>query len=223
MSILRKKTTVILLIAIFMISTMAAVSVMAKKDKDYATIQDGTIFYGRVGTPDTETISIGYDQWGYNYQAHLFNGWYWNNQRPVPAYTKDTIDQAPSKTWLIMKWSDTWLSNIDRNLDGKLDRGVGPDYASSAASGAWVTNHQFGSYIGEDEKEYKWNYFVKIVCVPDDAYVDSGLWYSADDVEIGPVIWGAYAVIQQVYNDQGTGEHGIEYLSPVSPGLGYYK
>lgn len=62
------------------------------------TIKDGTIEYGRVGDPNTEIIPIGYDKWGYNYQAHMFNGWYWNNQRPEPAYTKDTIDQAPSKT-----------------------------------------------------------------------------------------------------------------------------
>ena len=49
-----------------------------------------------------------------------------------------------------------------------------------------------------------------------------GIWYDADGIEIGPDIWGQFARIQQVYNDQGTGEHGIEYLSPVGPGFGKF-
>jgi len=69
---------------------------------------------------------------------------------------------------------------------------------------------------------YKWNYFVKIVAAPADACVDNGIWYAADGTEIGPVIWGQFAIIQEVYNDQCTGEHGIYYLSPVGPGFGKF-
>lgn len=225
MSRLREKTTATLLIAIFMISMMTfAVSVMAKKDKDYATIQDGTITDVK-GNP----ITVGYDKWGYNYQAHIFNGWYWNYNRPDTPWTEETLIAAgKSTTWLIMKWSDVWLSNIDRNLDGKLDRGVGPDYASSGVPGAWETNHQFGSYIGEDGEEYKWNYFVKIVCAPEDAYKEiheDGVeyWHLSDGTEMGTVIWGAYARTLQIYNDQGSGEHGVEYNSAAPTGFGCYK
>jgi deoxycytidylate deaminase len=35
------------------------------------TIQDGTLL-----TTDGRVISTGYDEWGYNYQAHMFNGGY---------------------------------------------------------------------------------------------------------------------------------------------------
>jgi len=59
--------------------------------------------------------------------------------------------------------------------------------------------------------------------VPDDAELTGGIWYTADGVKIGEAIWGAFAIVQQVYNDQGTGEHGIEYLSPAGPGFGKYK
>jgi hypothetical protein len=120
-----------------------------------------------------------------------------------------------------MKWNDAWLSNKDCDEDGKLDRHYG--YASYIGSGAWETNHQWGTDIGEDGKEYKWDYFCKIVAVPADATLTEGVWYTADGTEIGPAIWGAFAIIQEVYNDQGTGEHGILYLNPAPTGFGYYS
>ena len=45
---------------------------------------------------------------------------------------------------------------------------------------------------------------------------------TADGGEIGPDIWGEFATIQDVYNDQGTGDHGVLYHSPVGPGFGKY-
>ena len=99
-----------------------------------------------------------------------------------------------------MKWNDAWLSNKDCDGDGKLDRHY--DYPSYIGSGAWETNHQWGSYE-EDGETYNWNYFTKIVAAPADAYVDGGIWYTADGTEIGPVLWGEFATIQR------TGEHGV--------------
>jgi len=192
-----------------------------------ATIQDGTIF-------DTKgnAITMGYDKWGYNYQAHIFNGWYWNYSRPDVPWTKETLEEAgKSNTWLVMKWSDTWLSNKDCNGDGKLDKGYDCDHVnanSSACEGAWCTNHQSGSYPGEDGKICKWTYFVKIVKAPADAVdsepgvKNSGVWYTADGTEIGPEIWGAYAKVQMVENDPCAGIHGAQYISPVGPGLGQF-
>lgn len=319
---LEKKTTATLLIAIFMISAMVLV-VPALAKKGGTTIQDGTLV-DTWGNP----LVLGFDEYGYNYQAHMFNGWYWNNQRPLVPFTDEQslMDAGKSTTWLIMKWSDSWLSNMDHNEDGKLDKGwpiSGPSYTSSAVEGAWLTNHQFGSYwdiegewvlefdytgttynhemtitsgsdvvegtgsypaggpttitwtvtgsvtsignvnlvikydgstyevtadgkISEDgnlggtwtsntgqagtwlstkgsAEEYKWNYFVKIVYPGDDAVLDGGIYYTAEGVEIGTAVWGAYARILQVYNDQGTGEHGVEYNPEAPTGFGYYK
>jgi len=117
-----------------------------------------------------------------------------------------------------MKWNDAWISNLDRDGDDKLDRHYGFD--TYIDSGAWETNHMFGEY--EDGKIIKWNYFTKIVAVPDDAINNGGIWYTPDDVEIGPDIWGEFATIMEVSNDAGVNDHGLLYLSPFSVGFGAY-
>lgn len=149
--------------------------------------------------------NVGFDEFGYNYRANMFNGRYCDYDRVIGGNYCD-VD-------LIMKWSDEWLNEDRIRCEGT------PQQGSSACEGAWLTNHQSG--LTDDGK--KWTYFVKIVAVPEDAYVVDGNWYTADDVEIGPVIWGAYAIIQQVSNDPSLGEHGILYKSPASPGFGVYK
>ncbi len=205
----------ILAISAILILLMSTGLVMAKNDKNKdkcttcTTIQSGELL-----TSAGDVITTGFDEWGYNYQAHMFEGGY------CDAYRNAAWCQPYKDIMLIMKWNDAWLSNKDCDGDGLLDRYYGFD--SYIGSGAWCTNHQFGSYE-EDGKIYRWNYFVKIVAAPADAYAEGGIWYTADGNEIGPVIWGAFAIIQQVYNDTGTGEHGLEYLSPVSAGLGHYK
>lgn len=171
-----------------------------------ATIQSGILL-----ASDGSFIETGYDGWGYNYQARLFNGYY------CDAYRDAAWCQEWKDVKLSMKWNDAWLSNTDCDGDVLLDRHYG--FASYLGSGAWLTNHQSGEYE-LDGKTCKWNYFVKIVAAPADAYVDSGLWYNADGVAIGSVIWGAFAVIQQVENDPCAGIHGLQYLSPDHAGLG---
>ncbi|MCK4791097.1 MAG: hypothetical protein KAV87_45610, partial [Desulfobacteraceae bacterium] len=198
----------------------------AVADKDgCTTIKDGVLL-----DSNGNLINTGYDKWGYNYQARLFNGFYWNSSRPVIPWTEETLIEADkSTTWLVMKWSDTWLSNKDCNGDGKLDRGYSCDpidASSSACEGAWVTNHQSGlTDEMPDGKIKKWTYFVKIVMVPrgEGAYKEDNYWFTADGVEIGSVIWGAYARILQISNDPFYGEHGVYYKSDVSPGFGTYK
>jgi len=189
-----------------------------------------TIRSGELVASDGSIIQTGYDEWGYNYQAHLFNGMYCDSYRDADWC------QIYKDVQLSMKWNDAWLSNMDcgtdglpeEGPDGKLDRYYG--YDSYIGSGAWLTNHQSGEYV-EDGKTCKWNYFVKIVAVPADAYVvtypapdpdddDVKIWYTADGTEIGEVIWGAFAIIQQVENDSCAGIHGVQYLSPTRPGLG---
>lgn len=169
----------------------------AKGPKNCTTIQQGTLT-DSAGNP----ISVGYDDWGYNYQAHRFNGWYDNSSRPTPPVTTDDV-------WLQMQWNDAWLSNKDCDGDSKLDRHYGHD--SYIGSGAWLTNHMRGT----NDDGSTWTYFVKIVAVPADATSDAGVWYAADGTEIGPVIWGSFAIVQEV--ESGV---GATYVSPSGPGLG---
>ena len=172
------------------------------------TIQDGTLL-----TTDGGVITTGYDEWGYNYEAHMFNGGY------CDAYRDASWCQEWADDDLIMKWNDAWLSNKDCDGDLKLDRHYG--YESYIGSGAWLTNHQSGK-VEVNGKMRNWTYFVKIVAVPSDAYVEAGYWYTADGIEIGPAIWGAFAVILEVENDPSSGAHGILYKSPAGPGFGIY-
>jgi hypothetical protein len=199
------KKILILTLALVLLLGLAAIPVMAAKPDKCTTIQDG-VLTAKDGTP----LTTGYDQYGYNYQAHIFNGFYGNASRPATLATEGT--------WLVMKWNNAWMSNKSCDGDLLLDRHYG--YDSYIGSGAWCTNHQWGSYLGDDGKMHKWTYFVKIVAVPTDATKVGGIWYTAANTEIGPDIWGAFAIIQSVYNDPYDGYHGAEYISPSGPGLG---
>lgn len=169
--------------------------------------------FDSLGNGKTFAAETGFNEWGYNYIAHMFSGGY------CESYHNADWCQDYANDDLIMKWNEAWLSNLDQDGDGSLDRHWG--YSSYIGSGAWLTNHMAGTY-DLDGSTCKWTYFVKIVAVPDDATANNGVWYTATDAEIGPVIWGEFAVIQEVYNDECLGYHGAQYVSPFSAGFGAY-
>lgn len=223
---------VIIILSCLVLVFAFSFQVMAKGgNKDCTTIQDGVLTYSAGHYLEEEPLQTGYDPYGYNYQAHMFNGLYCNaylGKDGLPPYEGDDeayLAENPSaefkwywpyrNTQLMMKWSDEWLSNKDCNEDGKLDRGYSCDPVianSSACEGAWLTNHQAGGK-GKDH----WTYFVKIITPPEDAVKMGDVWYTADETEIGPAIWGAFAVIQRVSSGVGA-----TYVSPAGPGLGKY-
>jgi hypothetical protein len=175
-----------------------------------ATIQGGTIT-----DVNGDPITVGYDKWGYNYQALMFNGRFCDYDRGAGNFSEYC------NLKLMMKWNEAWLSNKDCTGDGKLDRHFGvPSYKGS---GAWLTNHISGTYEYQGQTcEYK--EFVKIVAVPIDANKVNDIWYQANGTEIGPVIWGEFAIIQQSITDP-CGDFGgyggnYKYKSPDHPGLG---
>lgn len=144
----------------------------------------------------------GFDEFGYNYQANIFNGLYCDYDRVIGGPYCD-VD-------LIMKWSDMWLNEDRVRCAGT------PQEGSSACEGAWLTNHQRG--VNPDGSH--WSYFVKIV-YPPGGPVDVNPADGYDDNTGGEIIWGAYIIIQQVSNDPALDEHGI--LSLVKPaGFGAY-
>lgn len=153
-----------------------------------ATIADGTI-------TDTagNVISLGYDEFGYNYQARMFNGTYDSSDRNIDGTywggTGDYVDDA-----LIMKWSNDWLSNKDCDHNGKLDRGSEAPYGTSQG---WLTN----LVISKGDEPHT-SYFSKIV------------W-----VGPGGDLWGQYTIIQEVWNDPANGDTGL-YAKVGAPGFG---
>ncbi|MGD2252599.1 MAG: hypothetical protein PVF70_06760 [Anaerolineales bacterium] len=76
-----------------------------------------------------------------------------------------------------------------------------------------------GSYES-DGRTCHWEYFVKIIAAPADATNVGGVWYAADGTEIGPAIWGAFALIQEFQNDPCEGKHDVLYFSPDHAGFG---
>jgi hypothetical protein len=139
-----------------------------------------TISSGTIKDSNGNIITMGYDKWGYNYQAHMFNGFLGNYSRPaVPVTSGDR---------LMMNWSDSWLANVDCDHDGKLDRGL-VDGGASGTSMGWLTNHQSGSYVDANGPQ-TYTDFVKIV------------W-----VGPGGDLWGQYHTMFEIYNDTGSGNY----------------
>jgi len=64
------------LLALSMLVMIAGAATAAKGGNTCTTIQSGEIL-----ASDGSTIVPGYDDWGYNYQAHMFNGLYCDSHR----------------------------------------------------------------------------------------------------------------------------------------------
>lgn len=189
--------------AALLASLLAAPALAAPPPPDHTgctSIQDGGLV-DTMGNP----LVLGYDQFGYNYQAHMFNGTYDSSDRTLDGTywgsTGDYVDDS-----LIMKWSDAWLANVDCDGDGKLDRGLGTagydgNPATVDTSRGWLTNQNEGDYTDANGVQH-YTYFVKIV------------W-----VGPGGSLWGEYQIIEEVYNDPVGGFHGL--LSKFgAPGFG---
>jgi len=128
----------------------------------------------------------GFDEYGYNYNARLFNGWYGYYDRDIEGgWVTGTADAQ-----LVMKWSKDWDPMTDQPI------------------GAWCTNHWiwysddydeetwygWDSRVTWDEEtepdaDYKVTEFLKIMKVDDDpdawAEYQAGGAYNAG--------WGTYA------------------------------
>lgn len=182
---------------------------LAKGKPGVNTIQGGLLL-----ASDGSPITLGFDMWGYNYQGHMFNGKYCDSYRDA-AWCQPYKDVN-----LAMKWNDAWISNVDKDNDFSLDRHYG--FSSYIGSGAWLTNHQSGEYDGVDGETCKWNYFVKIVAAPADANDDGGNFVLADGTVMGPVIWGQFAIIQEVENDACAGKNGAQFINDAPTGFGFY-
>ena len=171
--------------------------------QECAKIQSGTII-----DVNANPLTTGYDKYGYNYQAHMFNGLSENYSRPAVVVTEGAEN-------LVMKWSDDWLANVDCNRDGKLDLGLDPKTGvSMGTSMGWVTNHFEGDYTGSDGELHHYTYFAKIV------YVGPA---QAGDPWAAGRIWGSYAIIEELQNDL-FGELGgrLKSTKLVAPGLGTF-
>lgn len=185
-----KKIAVLIALGLLVLVNSIA---LAGPPPECTTIQSGTLT-DILGNP----LVLGFDQFGYNYQAHEFNGTYDSVDRNIDGtYWGDIGDYVNDR--LRMKWSDDWLSNKDCTGDGKLDRGIPGAYGISRG---WLTNQVEGEYIDVDGNVQHYTYFAKIV------WVGPG----------GP-LWGQYQIVQEIFNDPAGGYHGPQFKA-VAPGFG---
>ncbi len=192
---------------VFLLAIVLSLCIVTPALAQCVKIQSGTIY-----DSNGNVITLGYDQWGYNYQAHMFNGIYENFARPpVPVTTGDVN--------LLMKWSDDWLANQDCNGDQRLDRGLNAKTGvSTGISQGWLTNHMEGDCLLANGDSVHVTYFVKIV-------YDAGAACGASSPSC---IWGVYSVIEEVGEDPTNGvclgTRGLNRSSLINPaGLGFYK
>lgn len=194
-----RKLTVLTAIGAFLGLLVLANSIaLAGPPPTCTTIQSGTLT-DIFGNP----LVLGFDQFGYNYQAHLFVGTYDSVDRNLDGtfwgLTGDFVDDE-----IVMKWSNDWLSNKDCSGDGKLDRDAPGSSGYPNTSQGWLTNHVEGDYDsdGDGTEDAHYTIFWKIV------------W-----VGPGGSLWGQYEIIEEVYNDPVGGLHGLQY-KVGAPGFG---
>lgn len=138
-----------------------------------------------IGLP---VLGSSFNEYGYNYGARVFNGWYgyWGAAHDdPPSPPSDTWD-----AWLSMKWSKNWIPQADEPV------------------GAWCTNHWTwysddydpSSMYGFETRtpwsndiqptgDYMVTEFLKIQKVSD----DGGMWLSYQAGGAYDATWGTYA------------------------------
>lgn len=221
-----KKTLFLTLVAFLVLAlAFSGTAIAAPKGGDANTITEGEVYYSSGHYLEGQPIPTGYDPYGYNYQAHMFKGSYVNvylGKAGYPAYNGDDDTYLaenpgaashwawPYRDWqVIMKWNDAWLSNKDRDLDGALDRHWG--FPTYIGSGAW---ENYKDFLYDEDGNVISSSTCKIIAPPSDAYLKNDVWCSANGIEIGPVIWGEFAVVQETVDGE------LTYSSPLRSGLG---
>jgi len=145
------------------------------------------LLVGAVAVP-ASAGSNGFDEYGYNYKARLFQG----RADGVDRLLDGTVwgDPTYANDLLVMKWSKAW---DDARYHGK-----------SWTRGAWLTNEWNGAVPGGSGEV--WHY--KFIWVGPDLE-NSDYW-----VDGGYAIWGQFEVIM----DQGVwSDHAHEWYALATP------
>ena len=168
-----------------------------------ATIQDGSI-----KDENGETIFPGFNDQGYNYQAHMYSG--------------EMFPESYPGWYLEWNWNDAYLSNMDCDGDQFLDIANGGE--NYRGTGAWTTTKWSRTYTDGNGNTCRVWQFIKYVAVPEDATSDGQFFYDAEGAKIGQVVNSEgledFAMVQFVWNDPCQGKNGVDYKAPGPVGLG---
>lgn len=165
--------------------------------------------FNNAGGVDEWLFDPGFDQFGYNYRAHVFSGMADGVDRNLDGTVWG--DATFANDQLVMKWSDEWLTYVDSNGDGKLDRGfldcrgagTNAGLNESHCPGAWLTNEWNGmAPDGSQTVEH-----LKIVYSP-------GCLTSGTPSPGAYCVWGAFEVVMDQGVDPTTGHFWAALSKP---------
>jgi hypothetical protein len=139
------------------------------------------------------TVHMGFDQWGYNRCARVFNGTYssWCEERGAGP---DCAGSLYSSDQLIMKWNAEW------------DRGNSEGWSSPPYS-AWLDNEANG--MKPDGSGAVWHYKYQWVgsCGADGTQLEDG----------GYCIWGIFEVLMDQGRDPNLSFPGHQWFARATP------
>ncbi|MBN1274850.1 hypothetical protein JXA12_00960 [Candidatus Woesearchaeota archaeon] len=187
---------------------MAAAVIFAAKPmaSDCKTIRSGEII-GTNGDP----VTMGSNDWGYNFQAHRFSGEY--------CLANELEKECPpGEPYLKMRWNDAFLSNKDCDGDSRLDTHYG--YPSYKGSGAWLLMELSGEEDSGDGSTCSWELEMELFAIPFGAVLHDGLWMTPDGEEIGIVYDESFLITEVHEANSCTGEvfdYKSKYKTNVKP------
>ncbi len=127
----------------------------------------------------------GFDEFGYNYNARLFNSWDGYYDRDIEGGWVPGTNDA----WLVMKWSKNWIPMEDQPVGAWCTNHFtwySDDYDESTWYG-WDTRKEWTDKDSIPDTNYKVEEFAKIMRVSDD--LDEWARYEAGGA-FG--VWGTY-------------------------------
>jgi len=173
----------------------------------------------------------GFDAYGYNWNAHHFNGILFNAIIGDTLYEElfgfmypysgddaqyiedfNFADGLPfwgyRELYLVMHWNEALISR----------EGVYPE--KWIDSNGWITFH----YSGMDEEGNRWSQFQKMVAAKSTDNYSNGIWYDMNGNEIGVYsTWDELILIQVVNTGNIHPDFFAPYVNPSSSGIGKYK
>jgi predicted DNA-binding protein (MmcQ/YjbR family) len=193
----------------------------------------------------------GFDEWGFNWNAHQFNGYLINMMlgdhyfEGWAHYQQHVYDGEGIEFWNMLQATYGYfhflmpVELLDAKLNAHWNNGLisknGVYPATWLNSDAWISF----KYSGNDGNEH-WSHFRKLVATKTGDYLDKqdtngdgivdmnddlGTWYNADGEEIGfeSAYWPELIVVQVINTGNVPPFFYAEYVSPWGPGYGHYK
>jgi len=173
----------------------------------------------------------GFDAYGYNWNAHHFNGILFNaivgdylyneeffgDWEPYTGNDEEYLEKYPLAVYLpwdyrhinlVMHWNEALISK-----DGIYPK-------EWFDSNGWITFH----YSGMDEDGKRWSQFQKMVAAKSTDSYSNGIWYDMNGNEIGVYsTWDELILIQVVNTGNIHPDFFAPYVNPSSSGIGKYK